>query len=95
MVGGLLLGTLTWGGLEWYFSVLPTACPAWLVGLVFSVLAQSGDLLESLLKRAAAVKDSGGLLPGHGGLFDRIDSLLLGAPLLYFLLSSSPLPPCK
>jgi phosphatidate cytidylyltransferase len=49
-----------------------------------NIAAQLGDLVESALKRGAGVKDSGALLPGHGGILDRIDAMLLAAPVLWF-----------
>jgi len=53
-------------------------------GFLVNIAAQLGDLAESAFKRGADVKDSGTLLPGHGGLLDRIDAMLFAAPVLWF-----------
>jgi len=62
----------------------PTMGPVILLTIVVNVAAQLGDLVESLIKRGAGVKDSGAILPGHGGMLDRIDALLFAAPVLWF-----------
>jgi len=70
----------------WLLPRLPLP-DAVLLGLAVSALGIVGDLLESLLKRWAGLKDSGALFPGHGGMLDRLDSLLFGAPVLYVYFS--------
>lgn len=62
----------------------PAMAPIILLTVVLNIAAQLGDLVESLIKRGAGVKDSGAILPGHGGMLDRIDALLFAAPVLWY-----------
>jgi phosphatidate cytidylyltransferase len=62
----------------------PEMGPAILLTVILNIAAQLGDLVESLIKRGADVKDSGRLLPGHGGMLDRVDALLFAAPVLWY-----------
>ena len=62
----------------------PGMGPVIILTIVLNIAAQLGDLVESLIKRGANVKDSGGILPGHGGMLDRIDALLFAAPVLWY-----------
>jgi phosphatidate cytidylyltransferase len=62
----------------------PDLWPIILLTVALNITAQLGDLVESLIKRGAGVKDSGTILPGHGGMLDRIDALLFAAPVLWF-----------
>jgi phosphatidate cytidylyltransferase len=96
-IGGLVASVLvTW--LYMAFVLRPAAQLAmtWrgvmLFGLLISIAAQLGDLVESLLKREAGVKDSSTLLPGHGGVLDRLDSLFFVLPTAHVLLGWFLLP---
>jgi phosphatidate cytidylyltransferase len=80
VVGGVVATTVVLAVLLWGLGQPPAH--ALLLGPLAALAAQAGDLAESMLKRAAGMKDSGTLIPGHGGMLDRIDSFLLAAPVV-------------
>ncbi len=85
-LGGVILAPVAMAAVApWW---LPGRTTLWvlLVGLAIVLLGIAGDLFESLLKRSAGVKDSSTLIPGHGGVLDRIDAMLFAAPVFYVLL---------
>jgi len=88
-VGGLAAGTLVAGLVAALLPSGPGVLQACVLGLVLVPVGIVGDLAESIIKRATGTKDSGTILAGHGGLLDRIDSLLLTAPVLYYLLQGA------
>jgi phosphatidate cytidylyltransferase len=87
---GAISGALTGGFFAYIYSTWgPLHLPVWegaLFGFMLGLLTPLGDLGESMFKRQAGMKDSGNLFPGHGGVFDRIDSWLWAAPLGYYFI---------
>lgn len=81
-IGGIAMGTLVFAVLAWLVGIA-----FWLAligGISVALLTTAGDLTESLIKRNLGVKDSGTLIAGHGGVFDRLDSQFLALPFAYF-----------
>ncbi|GAA4100141.1 phosphatidate cytidylyltransferase [Mucilaginibacter panaciglaebae] len=82
LIGGIIITAIAAYIISLYFTELPV--DRWIcIGVLISCFGTIGDLIESMFKRSIDVKDSGGILPGHGGLLDRFDGLLLAAPVVY------------
>ncbi|AGL01281.1 CDP-diglyceride synthetase [Desulfoscipio gibsoniae DSM 7213] len=82
-VGGVLGSTIAAWVVVMSYSPLPL-WPVLSLGFITGLAAQIGDLVESAIKRLAGIKDAGNLIPGHGGVLDRFDSMLFTAPLVYY-----------
>jgi phosphatidate cytidylyltransferase len=83
-VGGFLLALIAGPVCRWTFFPEISIIQAVTLAALISLIGQIGDLAESMLKRGSGVKDSSNLLPGHGGMLDRIDSILFAAPIIYY-----------
>ncbi len=82
-IGGIVTSCILLVLINQYLHLLTTVA-AIIIGVVISIIGQIGDLIESLIKRYYQVKDSGNLIPGHGGVLDRFDSAMLAAPVMYY-----------
>jgi phosphatidate cytidylyltransferase len=89
---GALVGACVGAALAslWYLPALPLV-PALVLAVFAGAIGQLGDLVESLLKRSTGIKDSGDIVPGHGGMLDRIDALIVVSPIVYLYASHSGL----
>lgn len=79
----VMSGLAALGARAWFFPAL-SLDGALVAGLLLGVVGQAGDLIESAIKRSVGTKDTGRLIPGHGGMLDRVDSLLVNTPVLFY-----------
>ena len=83
-IGGVVLTMVAAYILSIYTSIMPTTIFI-ITGLAVAVIGTAGDLIESMFKRSVKVKDSGTLLPGHGGILDRFDAIMFAVPIVSLL----------
>lgn len=94
LIGGVFGGSFIAAGVISYLFTIERDLflqrPAYMTFsfLAVGLVSQMGDLFESILKRVSGIKDTGSIMPGHGGILDRADGLFFAAPLFYFLFSS-------
>lgn len=84
LVGGLICAIIVAYAARWWFFHDFSGLDCLILGALLTLAGLWGDLAESAMKRSVGMKDSGGILPGHGGMLDRLDSLLFTAPIFYY-----------
>ncbi len=87
LIGGALLSMGVSVAYSYAFTVADNVVFYAVLGGIIAIIAQIGDLVESYIKRSLNIKDSSNLIPGHGGIFDRVDGLIFSAPLVFILFS--------
>lgn len=80
MIGAIIASYI----IRWWFLPELSGLDCLVLGILLTITGLWGDLTESAMKRSVGIKDSGGILPGHGGMLDRLDSLLFTAPAFYY-----------
>jgi phosphatidate cytidylyltransferase len=85
-IGGAIVAAIAGGVLALWLLPAISAPTAAVLALLLAVFGMAGDLFESLLKRSAGAKDSSTLIPGHGGILDRVDAYLFAGPIFYLYL---------
>jgi phosphatidate cytidylyltransferase len=84
LVGGLFSAIIIAYAAHWWFLPELSGLDCLVLAILLTITGLWGDLAESAMKRSVSIKDSGGILPGHGGMLDRLDSLLFTAPAFYY-----------
>jgi len=87
LVGGLISAIIAAYAASWWFLPELSGLDCLILATLLTITGLWGDLTESAMKRSVGMKDSGGILPGHGGMLDRLDSLLFTAPVFYYYVS--------